>query len=206
MTWARGTRILSLYGVLCLAAGAQNSGNQPPVPNASKASTSQPKTGAHKNGSQQPYQMGVWLRAHQNLPLDQQEKLLENDPSFKRLPAQRQAELKDRLRKFNSLTPAQRELALNRMQWMAHLPQQQRQDIRDANQKLQTLPQDRRVMVHKALRHLRQMNPQERQQEMESDRFKSTFSEQEQGILSKLVAINMPESGGNGNGPNETPK
>jgi hypothetical protein len=116
--------------------------------------------------------------------------------------------LKERLRKFNSLTPAQRELALNRLQWMAKLTPQQRQDIRDANKTLETLPQDRRAMVHKALRHLRQMDSQERQQEFESERFKSTFSEQEQGILTKLAAISPPEGNGGGNAmpASETPK
>lgn len=133
---------------------------------------------------------------------------MENSPSFKRQSPQRQAELKAILRRFNSRPPAERELMLNRMEWMAKLPPQQRQDIRDANKVLLTLPQERRVMVHKALRHLRQMTPQERQQEMESERFKSTFSEQEQGVLSKLVGINMPEPNGNGGtqAPSESPK
>ena len=211
MTWAKGAGILCLCAVLCLVVAGQSPGPQSPAQNGQpKSANPQPKGANHKNGAPKPvYQMGDWLRAHQNLPPDQQEKLLESDPSFKRLPAQRQAELKERLRKFNSLTPAQRELALNRLQWMAKLTPQQRQDIRDANKTLETLPQDRRVMVHKALRHLRQMDPQERQQEFESDRFKSTFSEQEQGVLAKLAAINPPENNGGGNGvvpASETPK
>src|SRR5260221_14181557 len=52
---------------------------------------------------------GDWVRAHHNLPPEQQEKALANDPDFKRLPPDRQAELKDHLRKFNSLPPQQRE-------------------------------------------------------------------------------------------------
>jgi hypothetical protein len=48
-------------------------------------------------------------------------------------------------------------------------------------------------MVHKALRHLRQMDAQERAQVMNSDRFKSTFSDQEMGVLTKLSSINPPE-------------
>ena len=143
---------------------------------------------------QKPRQMGDWLREHKDMPLDQQEKLLENDPNFKNLPPQRQAELKDRLRKFNSLPPEQRERTLNRMEFMASLTHEQREEIRKANQQLQTLPQDRRTMVHKALRHLRQMSPEERQQELQSDKFRSTFSEQEQGIVKQLAAIQPPEN------------
>ena len=40
--------------------------------------------------------MGDWLQTHKDLPLDQQLKLLENDPSFKKLPAVRQAALRER--------------------------------------------------------------------------------------------------------------
>jgi hypothetical protein len=136
--------------------------------------------------------MGDWLNQHKNLPPNQQEKLLENDPAFKRLSPQRQAELRERLRKFNNLPPPQRERALNRMQWMASLSPEQRQQIREANTQLQVLPQDRQVMVHKALRHLSQMDPQERQEVLQSDRFKSTFSDQERGIMTKLSSINPP--------------
>jgi uncharacterized protein DUF3106 len=82
------------------------------------------------------------------------------------------------------------------MQYMASLSPAQRQQVREASQQLQGLPQDRQVMVHKALRHLRQMDPQERQQILDSDRFKSTFSEQERGIITRLAAINPQEGAG----------
>ena len=138
--------------------------------------------------------LGEWLESHKNLPLDQQEKALENDPNFKKMAPTRQNALRDRLRKFNSLTPDQRDLAIKRMNVWASLTKEQHEQVRDANQKLQTLPPDRRLAVHKALRHLRRMDPQHRQQVMESDRFKSLFSDQEQGILKELATIN-PETG-----------
>ncbi len=154
----------------------------------------QPKNpNAGNRGGQPGPKMGDWLNQHKDLPPDQQEKLLRNEPGFQRLPPQRQAELIERLRKFNSMTPQQRDRALNRMQFIANLTPAQRQQIREANTQLQGLPQDRQVMVHKALRHLRQMDPQERQQVFDSERFKSTFSDQERGILTKLSAINPPE-------------
>ena len=133
--------------------------------------------------------MGDWLRSHQSLPPDQQEKLLESDPNFKKLPPDRQARFKERLRRFNSLPPEQRERVLARMQFMASLTQEQRKEIRDANQKLEALPPERRVMVHAALRHLREMDPQQRQQALQSERFRSTFSQPEQEIVKQLVSI-----------------
>jgi hypothetical protein len=147
-----------------------------------------------------------WLESHQNLSLDQQEKALASDPNFKRLPPARQTALRERLRKFNSLPPEQRQLALKRMQFWASLTPAQRQELRDANHQLQGLPQDRRVAVHKALRHLREMDPQKRQQVMASDRFKTLFSEQEQGILKELAAINPPQNGTGQQHPDQSPK
>ncbi|HEU4413556.1 MAG TPA: DUF3106 domain-containing protein [Candidatus Angelobacter sp.] len=158
---------------------------------------------ANRNSQRAGRKMGDWLQAHQNLPLDQQLKLLENDPNFKKLPPQRQSELRERLQKFNNLTPQKREQALQRMEFLSKLTPQQREDLRNASQQLQSLPEDRRVAVHKALRHLRQMPPDERKQVMESDRFKSTFSDQEQKLIGQLAEMN-PQEGGSSANP--TPK
>jgi Protein of unknown function (DUF3106) len=151
--------------------------------------------------------LGEWLESHKNLPLDQQEKALENDPNFKKMAPARQNALRDRLRKFNTLTPDQRDLAIKRMNFWASLTKEQHEKVRDANQKMQTLPPDRRVALHKALRHLRRMDSQHREQVMESDRFKSLFSDQEQGILKELATIN-PEDGAaeQGSAPTQSPR
>lgn len=133
--------------------------------------------------------MGDWLQAHKDLPLDQQLKLLENEPGFKKLPTDRQAALRERLKKFNSLPPDKRDQALQRMEFLAKLTPQQRQQLRDANQQLKGLPPERQVAVHTALRHLRQMPPAERQQVIQSDRFRSTFSDQEQKLISQLAEM-----------------
>ncbi len=100
-------------------------------------------------------------------------KLLESDPRFKKLPADRQNALRERLKKFNSLPPEKRQQAFQRMEFLAKLTPQQRQQLRDANTQLQGLPPDRQVAVHKAVRHLRQMPAPERQQVIQSDRFKA---------------------------------
>jgi uncharacterized protein DUF3106 len=137
--------------------------------------------------------MGEWFAQHKDLPLDQQLKLLENDPKFKRLSPDRQEAMRDWLRKFNSMPPAKRDQALKRMEFLAKLTPQQRQQLRDANQQIQGLPPDRRVAVHKAVRHLRQMPPDQRKEILASDRFKSTFSDQEQKLISSLAELNLPE-------------
>lgn len=153
---------------------------------------------ANRSAQRNGYKMGAWLQAHKDLPLDQQLKLLESEPGFKKLPADRQAALRERLKKFNSLTPGQRDQAVKRMEFLAKLTPQQRQQLRDANQQLKVLPPERQVAVHTALRHLRQMPPAERQQVIQSDRFRSTFSDQEQKLISQLAELNPPEGGQGG--------
>ncbi|HEY6970641.1 MAG TPA: DUF3106 domain-containing protein [Candidatus Angelobacter sp.] len=172
---------------LPLAGQHPANGGNPPHPQAQKAN----------KAGQNPGRLGDWLRAHKDLPPDQQEKALENDPFFKRLTPQHQGQLKERLRKFNSLPPDKRDKALARMEYWDKLSPDERTKVRDANQQLQTLPVERRVMVHKALRHLRQMSPNERQQEFQSEKFTTTFSAQEQAILKNLAAINPPAAEGN---------
>src|SRR4029077_4384857 len=157
---------------------------------------------ANRPGQKGGRKMGDWLQAHKNLPPDQQLKLLENDPTFKKLPSQKQAELRERLMKFNSLPPEKRDQALQRMEFLAKLSPQQRQELRDANQQLKGLPEDRQVAVHKAVRHLRQMPAPERQQVIQSDRFKTTFSDQEQKLISQLADLN-PQEGGSAQNPQQ---
>lgn len=146
-------------------------------------------------GNRTQHRMGAWLEAHKDLPLDQQLKLLESEPGFKKLPPERQNALRGWLKTFNSLPPKKRDQALQRMAFLARLSQQQRQKLHDANQQLQGLPQDRKVAIHTAVRHLRQMTPAERQQVLQSDRFKSTFSDQEQKLIGELADIDVSGAG-----------
>ncbi|MBZ5508251.1 MAG: DUF3106 domain-containing protein [Acidobacteriia bacterium] len=162
-----------------------------PVALLQAAAQKTPNRAAQKGGRK----MGDWLQAHKDLPLDQQLKLLESDAAFKRLPPQRQNELRERLKKFNSLPPEKRKQAFQRMEFLAKLTPQQRQQLRDANQQLQGLPPERQVAVHKAVRHLRQMPVPERQQVIQSDRFRSTFSDQEQKLISELTDLSPAEGG-----------
>jgi molecular chaperone DnaK (HSP70) len=182
---ARAVGVLILSSLLTLPLAGQHpggGGNTPPHPQ-------QQKSVAAKSN---PQKLGAWLRTHKDLPLDQQEKALENDPAFKRLSPQSQAQLKERLHKFNNLPAEQKEKALRNMEYWEKLTQQQKDQIRQAHQHMETLPTERKVMVRRALRHLRQMSPNERQQEFQSEQFKSTFSDQEQTILKNLAEINPP--------------
>jgi len=182
MTGGRIFGVVLLAGLLGLAAVAQGSGQAvPPRAPHPQPGKNQPPRPAHNTGD--------WIRNHKDLSPEQQEKALESDPAFKKLESARQAALKERLRKFNSLPPQQRERAMARWKYLESLSPQQREQLRQANQELRGLPGDRQLMVHKAVRSLRQMTPEGREEVYKSDRFHNTFSSQEQDILKRLAGI-----------------
>ena len=192
---AKAVSVFLLSGLITLNVPSRTNTNvrHAPVALLQQATPAQknPNRAAQKGGRK----MGDWLQAHKDLPADQQLKLLESEPAFKKLPAEKQNALRERLQKFNSLPPEKRTQALQRMEFLSKLTPQQRQQLREANTQLQSLPPERQVAVHKAVRHLRQMPPPERQQVIQSDRFKSTFSDQEQKLISELADLSPAEGG-----------
>ena len=194
-----GAKIVSavlLSGLMTLNVPSRVTSTRKTAPVALLQATPQKSpNGANHSAQKNGHKMGDWLQAHKDLPLDQQIKLLESEPGFKKLAPDRQAALRERLKKFNSLPPDKRAQALQRMEFLSKLTSQQRQELRSANEQLKGLPPDRQVAVHTALRHLRQMPPAERQQVIQSDRFRSTFSDQEQKLISQLAELNPQEGG-----------
>src|SRR3954470_7185980 len=58
-------------------------------------------SGPNRNAPPGKRHAGDWLRRYQNLPPQDQEKALSNDPQFQSLPADRQSNLRNHLRSFN---------------------------------------------------------------------------------------------------------
>jgi hypothetical protein len=129
------------------------------------------------------------MERHNNLPPAEQQKALENEPGFKDLPPQTQQQLRNSLNRLNNMSPEQRRRALARTEAMEHLNPQQRSQVRDALGQLGSLPMDRRRLVARAFRDLREMPEPQRQAILNSDRFKSQFSDQERGTLSNLLSV-----------------
>jgi hypothetical protein len=138
---------------------------------------------------------GEWLRNNKDLPLQEQEKKLQNDPSFQALPPERQQQLKNRLERFNSLPPDQRERVLQRMETWEHLPPAKQQEAMGIFDRMKNMPPDRRMMMRSAYRNLETMNPQERQRVLDSDRFKSMFNDNERDLLKRSLDLNLAHEG-----------
>lgn len=132
---------------------------------------------------------GEWLRQHRGQPPEQQQRELKNDPSFQKLPPERQQKLQERLRQFNSMPPQQQQRVLNRMEQFDRLTPQQRDEARSLQQRMRNVPDDRRQAMRTAMRDLRQMPPDQRQQVMNSNQFKSRFSDNERDMMQRVLAL-----------------
>ncbi len=145
--------------------------------------------------------LSAWLNRHQNLTPADQQKALEQEPGFSKLPIQTQQRMQERLRQLNAMSPEQRQRRLQDVETMERLTPQQRTQVAAATHDWGALPQDRRRMVGRAFRDLRDMPPGQRQEMLNSQRYRSEFSAQERGVLRNLLNVEpyLPRpSGGDG--------
>jgi phage-related protein len=163
--------VLPLTAVPCFAHPAQQPGGHPRFEN-----------------NQQPH-LGTWLQRHQNLSPDQQERALQSEPGFNRLPPETQQKLLNRLRQINQMPPQQRQRTVDHIEAMERLTPQMRQQVRTSFQEFRSLPQDRQRMVRKAFRDLREYPPEQRTAMMNSPKFQAQFSPQERSILGNILAV-----------------
>ena len=146
---------------------------------------------------------GDWLRRYKDMPPDEQERALQNDPAFRRLPPERQQQLRQRLQHFSDLPPQQQLRMLNRMETWEHLTPEQKQQARQVFGQFRQLPPDRQRMVTTAVRDLRNMPADQREKIINSDRFKGMFSDQEREMMRDASRLPLaPAEGGEG-GPQE---
>lgn len=140
---------------------------------------------------------GEWLRKYKDLPPDQQQKALDNDPDFRRLPPFRQQQLRFWLQRFSSLPPAQQQRILTRMEIWEHLTPEQKQQGRQLFAQLRELPILRRRMVLGAVTELRQLPPEQRKQVIDSKRYQQTYTPQERELLRGFAQLPLvPDEGG----------
>ncbi len=150
----------------------------------------QPRPGSQpRPGNQQPPHLGAWLQRHGNMSPAEQERALQNEPGFDRLPPQTQHQLANRLRQLDNMPPAQRQLTVDRIEALERLSPEAREQVRASSEALRTLPADRQRMVKKAFRDLGSYPPDQRESFMASPQFQRQFTPQERGILSNLLSV-----------------
>ena len=197
--------IFSTISTLALAPGWQHrpsSSNKaaPQAPPGSPPMNASPPGAPQVPNSYQPHlngpgpHHGDWLRKYMALPPAQQEKQLQQDPSFRSLPPQKQDQLLDRLRNFNSQPPEQKAKILNRMETFEHMTPAQQAAARNLFQRYRNLPEDQKSKVSQAYRRLRGMPPQARSQLLSSDEFRNGYTEDERDLLRGMTDLNLEPS------------
>jgi Protein of unknown function (DUF3106) len=180
----------ALTGLLLAAATVMAAGQ--PVSMHKAGQAGRPAVNTPRQGQgQKPKQdhLPQWMARHSNLSPAEQQRALENEPGFRDLPPQTQQRLHDQLNQLNSMTPEQRRRTVEHTEAMEHLTPSQREQFRGAMQQYRGLPEDRRRLVARAFRDLREMPVPQRQAILNSDHFRSQFTDQERGTLSNLLAV-----------------
>jgi Protein of unknown function (DUF3106) len=171
-----------------------------PSPGSSAMNAPPPAPGQGSSGGYQPHlngpgpHRGDWLRKYMTLPPDQQEKQLQQDPSFRNLPPEKQNHLLDRLRKFNSQPPEKKAKILDRMETFEHMTPEQQTAALNLFQRYRNLSEDQKSKVSQAYRRLRGMPPQARNQLLSSDEFRNDFTDDERDLLRGMTDLNVEPS------------
>ena len=174
--------------------------NGPPADSQSQGTaTAPPPLTFHPRGPG-PHR-GDWLRKYGNLPPDQLQQKLQQDPQFQHLPPQRQQALRERLDHFNSLPPEKKQRVLNRMELIEHLPPERQQQVEGLFQQFRSLNPDRRQAVVQQLRYLRNLPPDQRQKALDSGQFKTGFNGQEQQIIRGMTDLSSEVDRQSAHGP-----
>ena len=140
-------------------------------------------------GAAPPGHLGDWLNQHRGLPVQEQERMLRNDPSFYRLPPADQQRLIQQLHQVNQLPEDQRERRLARAEALEHMSSQDRMNLNLSGRRLAALPPDCQALVSHAFRDLRSVPPEQRQMVLNSARYQGVFSPEERGILSDFLRV-----------------
>jgi hypothetical protein len=136
-----------------------------------------------------PGHLGDWLNQHRNLPVQEQERMLRNDPSFHRLPPADQQRVVQQLHQVNQLTEEQRQRRLARAEIIEHLSPQDRMRVNLSARRWVKLPPERQTLMKNAFRDLRAVPLDQRQTVLNSARYQGVFSPEERGILSDMLRV-----------------
>jgi hypothetical protein len=199
-----GVAVLATLAVLSSLCTAQKTAPHP-MPQRQVSAPQQHISGPQAATPRPQRHIGDWLRRYKDLPPDEVERELKNDPAFQQLPPGRQQVLVRRMQHFASLPPDKQLQMLNRQETWEHLTPEQQQQALQVFHQMQQLPPDRQRMVRTAVRNLRSMPPDQREKIIDSDRFKSMFSDQERELMRGVTHLPLaPAEPGEETAPQES--
>jgi hypothetical protein len=116
----------------------------------------------------------------------------QRDRALEKLPPKMQEQLRNQLKRFDSLTPAQQQLQLKWVERYSALPKGQQDAFKLQWQALGKMTPEQRHPIAAALRRLEDMPDAQRRKLLDSDEFKTRFSPQELKMISDLSVIMLP--------------
>jgi len=210
--------LVLMMAVALTTASAQRRHGPPPGQNRQPGWSDQRGLGNQNRGNQNAGQAdhlhhdgpglhgGDWLRRHSGLSPQEQQKALNNDPEFRKLPPDIQDRLRSRLQRFNSLPPQQQQRMLQRLDRWNHLSPAQRDRARGLFQQFRGLPEDRRQAMVQAFHSLRAFPPDQQQKMLDSPPYSNTFSDSERNIMRGMTELNLGPAHPADTGDNTPPK
>jgi hypothetical protein len=136
-----------------------------------------------------PGHLGDWLNQHRNLPVQDQERLLRNSPSFDRLPPDQQQRLVQQLHHLNEMPEPERQRRLAWGEAIERMSPQDRANLNNASRQFADLPPGRKAVVKQAFQDLRTVPVDQRQTVLNSARYQNNFSPQERDILNNFLKV-----------------
>jgi hypothetical protein len=136
-----------------------------------------------------PGHLGDWLNQHRGQPVQEQERMLRNDPNFNRLPSGYQQRLLQQLHQVNQMPEDERQRRLGRAEMLEHLSPGERMQVNDSFRRMSMLPPDRRATITNAFRDLRAVPPDQRPTVLNSSRYQNQFSPDERGMLTNMLRV-----------------
>jgi hypothetical protein len=133
--------------------------------------------------------LGDWLNQHKTVPVQEQERMLRSDPSFRGLPASEQQRVVQQLHQVNQMPDEQRQRRLARAEALEHMSPQDRARVSGSAQRWVAQPPERQAMMKSAFRDLRGVPEDQRLTVLNSDRYKGQFSAEERGILADMLRV-----------------
>jgi len=130
-----------------------------------------------------------WFAQHHNLPMDQQEHLLRQEPGFNRLSPGEQQRAIQQLHQLNQMPDTLRQRTLARAEAIERLTPAERMQVNQSSRQFSAMPADRQAMVRRAFQDLRGVPIDQRQTILNSARYSATFSPQERNVLSNLLRV-----------------
>lgn len=134
-----------------------------------------------------------WGERLRDMSPEEQQKFMQNNEQFQRLPPGRQDQIRRNLQRWNNLSPEQKQRARQAEAALERMTPEQRQYVRNTLlPKWQAMPPERRQAINRHLAMLRNMSPATQEAALNDPRFTEGLSPDEQSMLRELNSLRNP--------------